>query len=484
MDEALMHSPCALLARWHGPENLPASLEEYERWWHLEGLDISAAVDRAGTPVLRMYDRFGQRQDTILYPPRYRQLLMRGYEEGVVARTAEESTLIPGYHIGYVTAYFDPGLYCPYTVTLGTLVPVLKYASAPVREACLPPLICRDDTLWQGATWFTEAGGGSDIGAHVRTRARRDGDSWRLTGEKYFCSNVGAELAVVAARPEGAPDGVRGLALFLVPRRGADGCLNYRIRRLKDKIATRSVPTGEVELQDAQAWLLGEPEQGIYLIMEVLNLSRVANSLGSVALMQRAVAEVVGFRMHRQVFSRPLIRQPLMRRQLDERLACLRQCFGLAWKAAELLDAVWLERPPYSREYRLFRLVAHLAKYWTAEQAVQTAKWAMEAHGGVGVLAEFGVERLLREAMILCIWEGTSHRQMLDALELMARDGTHEQLFAHLENPPGTEAQRRSIEGLLAGNDASRCAGIEPVFRELAAWTARALAPVPPLRVR
>src|SRR5258708_36886331 len=120
---------------------------------------------------------------------------------------------------------------------------------------------------------MTEIQGCLDLGAAVETIARPSGDSWLLTGEKYFTRNVGAELAVVAARPEGAAASVRGLALFLVPRYRKDGELNYFIRRLKDKIATRSVPTG-VELQDSEGYLLAAGESGIYLIAEGLNLPR------------------------------------------------------------------------------------------------------------------------------------------------------------------------------------------------------------------
>src|SRR5260370_945964 len=156
---------------------------------------------------------------------------------------------------------------------------------------------------------MTEIKGGSDLGAAVETIARPEGDGWRLSGEKYFTSNAGAELAVVAARPEGASAGVRGLALFLVPRYRQDGELNYFVRRLKDKIATRSVPTGEVELKDSEGYLLGSADSGIYLILEVLNLSRVANSVVSVALAQRAMvgalsyAEQVAFTIFKLHFS-------------------------------------------------------------------------------------------------------------------------------------------------------------------------------------
>lgn len=465
-------SPAALLAHWRGRDALSAELAEYEHWWRETGQAISSAIDRAGTPALRMFDRCGWREDAVLYPPDYRRMLLRGYATGVVARAVDDDSLLPGYRLGYVTSFFDPGLYCPYTVSLGTLVPLLKYAPDELRARFLPSLTRRDAGVWQGATWMTEAGSGSDLGHHVHTCAVPDGDRWLLTGEKYFCSNVDAELAVVAARPEGAPSGVRGLALFLVPRLREDGSLNVRIRRLKDKIATRSVPTGEVELDASEAWLLGEVEQGIYLIMEVLNTSRVANSIGAVALMQRALAEADAFARVRELFGRPLREQPLFARQMEERIGSLRECFALAWEAADLLEQVWRQEPPYSERYHLFRLLAHLAKYHTAEQAIRAAQWAMEAHGGAGAMHDYGVERLLREAMILAIWEGTPHRQMLDGLEVMRRQRAHELLFAHLGEPEGSDRQRRRVDELLASSDES---GVEPVFRQLAEWTAGVL---------
>lgn len=473
----LLQSPASLLDAWREGEGLSAELQRYEAWWRAEGEAASRAVDRQGTPPLQAHDRWGAPIDRVEYIPEYRRLLTRGYATGIVARAADERSLLPGYRLGHVTAYFDAGLYCPYTVSLGTLVPLLKYASPGLRERFLPALTRRDESVWQGATWMTEAGGGSDIGHQVQTRARRmDGDVWELDGEKYFCSNVDAELAVVAARPEGAVDGVRGLALFLVPRWHADGSLNYRIRRLKDKIATRSVPTGEVSLAASEGWLLGDAEQGIYLIMEVLNTSRVANSIGAAALMQRALAESLTFADRREVFGRRLRDQPLFARQFEVRAEAFRACFALAWEAADLLEGVWQETPPYSREYALFRLVAHLAKFHTADQAADAARWAMEVQGGAGALHEYPVERLLREAVILSIWEGTPHRQMLDGLEVMARTGAHEDLFARLGQPDGSEALRTRIDELLAADDDARAGGIEPLFRDLARWTAEALA--------
>lgn len=456
-----------------------AALREYEAWWEAEGREISATVDRHGTPWLRMFDIQGQRVDEILYPDCYWKMLHKGYQAGAVWRAFKSGSLAPSYLVGYVTAFYDTGLYCPYTVSLSTAIPLFKYGDEATREYFLPPMLLREGDAWQGATWMTESGGGSDLGAGVETVAHQEGDGWRLSGEKYFASNAGAELAVVAARLPEAPPGVRGLSLFLLPRYRKDGSLNYTIRRLKDKTGTRSVPTGEVELQESEAYLLGKSEQGIYLILETLNISRIANTIGSVALMQRAIAEALAFARGRLAFGKPIYEHPLLHQQFELRVARLKEAFALGWEAVRLLEEVWRETPPYSERYHLFRLVAHLAKYWTAEQAVQTAKWAMEVHGGMGVLAEYGVERLLREAMILPIWEGTPHRQILDGLEVMQRKKAHDQLFkrlAPIAQPQAFEETAAQVDALLKLPQEEREAQAEGVFSNLAAFCAETLA--------
>jgi acyl-CoA dehydrogenase len=453
----------------------PDLLEGEQRWWKTDGLAISKAIDRAGTPWVRMFDRAGKRVDEILYPPEYQTILRKGYRSGVVWRAFEEKSLIPTYLLTYAISFYDPGVCCPYTVSLGTAVPLSKYGTAELRARFFPELLRKDDSVWQGATWMTEIEGGSDLGAGVKTVARRAADGWLLTGDKYFAGNAWAELAVVAARPEGAASGVHGLALFLVPRYRNDGSLNYFIRRLKDKIATRSVPTGEIELRDSEGYLLGPADSGIYLILEVLNLSRVANAVVSVALAQRAIAEALAYAECRTAFRKRLIEHPLLQHQFKIRLRDLRSAFALAWESVQLLNQVWTEQPPYSDRYHLFRLVAHLAKYWTAEFAVDTAKWAMEVHGGLGVLAEQGVERWFREAMILAIWEGTSHRQILDGLEVMERKQAHKMLFAQLAEIATAEELRHmetEVQQLLGLPVEQKETQAEAVFRRLAAFTA------------
>lgn len=473
-----LQSPLRFLESTLRDFRAPDWLQQYQCWWEKEGQDVSDHTDRVGTPPLRMFNLCGTRVDELLYSPEYWRMLKHGYQSGLIWRMPEETSFFSAGLGIYVTSFYDPGLACPYTVSLSTLVPLLKYGEAEVQQRFLPRLLGKDEDVWQGATWMTEIKGGSDLGANVETIARRIDHQWLLTGDKYFASNAGAELAVVAARTEGGARNVRGLALFLVPRYRRDGQLNYFIRRLKDKIATRSVPTGEVELRGSEAWLLGRAEDGIYLILEVLNLSRVANSMGSVALCQRAMADAASFAKGRMVFGKALIDQPLMRRQFEDRQRQLRAASKLAWKTVVLLNQVWQEKPPYSPAYHLFRLLAHLAKYWTAELAVQTAKWAMEVHGGVGTLHEFRAERWLREAMILAIWEGPAHRQILDGLEVMERKQAHRLLLQSLAATlpasalKGMEAR---IEQHLALPREEKEAGAEALFSQLATFTAEAL---------
>lgn len=478
MNRESIASPTGMLQQLHGEVGDEGQLHAYERWWESAGKAISESVDRAGTPRLKMFDMQGERIDEIQFEPDYRTMLLHGYREGVIWRAFEQDDLLPFYRLGYITSCYDPGLYCPYTVSMATALSLHKYGNERLRGEFLPRLLDRAENLWQGATWMTEIGGGSDLGRTVSTRARRAGNHWLLNGDKYFASNVGAELAIVAARPLDAPEGVRGLALFLVPRRRESGTLNYSVRRLKNKIGTRSVPTGEVELRDSEGYLLGHAEQGIYLILEGLNISRVANSVACVALAQRALSEAAGFAAQREVFGRRLMEQPLFLHQFDERLARLQANFLLAWESVQLLREVWRETPAYSDRYHLFRLVAHLAKYLTAEFALEVSQWSMQAHGALGILAEFPVERCFREAMILAIWEGTSHRQILDGLEVIQRKKAHEMLFEHLghtADPAVAEQLRSRIDGLFRLNQNQREAQAEAVFQQLAEFTAQTL---------
>ena len=194
------------------------------------------------------------------------------------------------------------------------------------------------------------------------------------------------------------------------------------------------------------------------------------------AIAQRALAESADFAGQRIAFGKPIFEHPLMRKQFDERIETLQDGFALGWESIGRLNEVWRERPPYSDRYHVFRLVAHLAKYWTSDVAPQIARWAMEVHGALGVLAEFPVERWFREAMVLTIWEGTCHRQILDGLEVMERKAAHGILFEQLRDaadPADLAEMRRRVDAHLSLPQPQREAAAEEMFRDLAVFTAR-----------
>ena len=158
-----------------------------------------------------------------------------------------------------------------------------------------------------------------------RLRRRRESKPWRATrtacggciGDKWFCSHADADVALLLARPEGAPAGTKGLALFALPRRLEDGRRNaYRIVRLKDKLGTRSMASGEILLEGAVAYLVGEADRGLKQMMEQVNLSRLSHGVRAAAMMRRCVNEAMVCARARKAFGKTIIEYPLLRRQL------------------------------------------------------------------------------------------------------------------------------------------------------------------------
>ncbi|NIS82671.1 MAG: acyl-CoA dehydrogenase [Anaerolineales bacterium] len=380
--------------------------------------EIAAHVDREARPEFVMHDLDGRRIDRARLCPAHESLLK---DLAWINRIPYEGdSWHHHFALGYLLA--DPGLYCTLTVTNQTAYAIYKYA--PAQRKWLKRLLAGE--AW-GATWMTETQGGSDLGANT-TSARREGDGWRLNGaDKYFASNAGlADLALVTARPEGAPPGPKGLALFLVPRETKEGHLNYIVRRVKDKSATRAVPTGEVELRESEAFLVGEAKNGIYYTLETLTVSRLANAIGAMGLARKAHLESLYRVEAREAFGSTLVEHPLVRYDLTDIAVRIAGGLCLAFHAIELFDKAWKDEPPYTSAYHYARFFSHLTKNRTADHAAKVTTLAMELFGGLGFLDEYAVARLHREALITPIWEGTSNIQALDMLEAMQKKGAHE----------------------------------------------------------
>ncbi|MCG3175012.1 MAG: Crotonobetainyl-CoA dehydrogenase [Myxococcota bacterium] len=397
------------------------------------GADLADEADRDG-PVHIPYDRFGERVDEIRRSRAYEELVRLAYGEGIIGNyypAALGGVEHPLPHLvkfaqGYVFAQSEQGLYCPICMTDGVARVLARHAAPEIQREVIPHLVSRDyGQLHQGAMFLTEKQGGSDVGANT-CRAVRDGEHWRLHGDKWFCSNVHADQILVLARPEGAPPGTRGLGLFLLSRRLPDGSPNrYRINRLKDKFGTRSMPTGEVTLEGAAARAIGRLDHGFKTMAEMVNLSRLYNSVASLACMRRALNEALVHCARRSAFGALIEQHPLMREQLIQLHLEYEGAMALVFRCVHALDR---GDAGDAGEQRLVRALTPLCKLTTADQAVRFTWAAMDILGGNGYVNEFVTTRLLRDAHVLPIWEGSAHIQKLDFLRGLHKEGAGEAL--------------------------------------------------------
>lgn len=433
-------------------------------------LDRLAAVADRSPPVLRSFDRSGERVDEIVHHPAYRELERLAFERFRLASGTHPPVL--KYALTYLFAQAEFGVLCPVNMTDSLARVLARFAGPGLRERYLPRLTTTDTgRLWQGAMFLTERSGGSDVGA-TETVARpvRPGQPappelvagaplWRLSGAKWFCSNVDAELALVLARPEGAGPGTRGLGLFLLPRHLPDGSLNgCRIERLKDKFGTRDMATGEVTLDGALAHQVGELDRGFVQMAVMINASRLSNAVRSAGMMRRAWYESMTHSLGRRAFGERLVDLPLQRRALMEMLLDVEGAVAAVFETAAVLGRADAGDEDASL---LARILTPLLKATVTRRARHTAGEAMEARGGNGYVEEWVNPRLVRDAHLGSIWEGTTNVVQLDVLRAMARDRGHGALLDRLRGgarppyPPLARLLDRSCARL-----ANRCAEV------------------------
>ncbi|PVU77150.1 DNA alkylation response protein [Sulfolobus islandicus] len=395
--------------------------------------EIAEHVDKRARPIHVMWSVNGERVDEVWIDPSLRAAIKRLIKDFDINKFPYKEE---NWHKHYASIYLvsDPGIACILTITNQTAYALYKYGSEELKKY-VPYLIGDSDELLFGATWFTEIQGGSDLGSNL-VEAEFNGKYWLLKGNtKYFASGVGlADLALVSARPMGSKSGAKGLSLFLVPKKNNKGEKNFLIRRLKRKSGTNSVPTGEVEFNSSEAYLIGEKEYGIYYITEDLMVSRLSNAVGALGIARKSFLESYYYSQSRKAFGKALIEHPLIQKDLLEMELMIEGGMVVTFKAIDQFQKSWKAMPPfYNEQYHYARLLTHISKHITAEIASQVSRMAMEIHGGIGFLEEFPIERLHREALITPIWEGTGNIQALEMLEAMVKKEAHRQLIRDLE---------------------------------------------------
>ncbi len=441
-----------------------------ERLGALAGNDldrIAATADR-NPPILHYRDRAGADAQWIEKHPANRRLDEIAFiDYSLAALSHRPGALgwagnmppVAKYALSYLFAQAEFGTCCPVSMTDALIATISKYADPALVARYIDGLTAVDaDSLLQGAMFITERNAGSDVGA-ITTQAVLAYDqgavggatAWRLFGEKWFCSNPDAGVALVLARPSRQEvAGTKGLGLFLLPRHLPDGTRNnYRIVRLKDKLGSRSIASGEIVMDGAIAWLVGDLEAGFAQMAEMINLSRLSNGMRAAAMMRRALTEARFIAERRTTFGKPLIEQPLVQRQLlkmmlpTEAARSVMLCTGHELAKANDGDEAARNR---------VRILTPLIKFRACRDAREVTGDAMEMRGGCGYIEEWSDARLLRDSHLGSIWEGASNIVALDVMRAMRDPRTTAALAPFLDGVidhiPVT-ALRRPLRGAV-----------------------------------
>ena len=345
------------------------------------------------------------------------------------AGAATEPDVVVRYAMTYLGAQVgEAGVSCPLACTDGFVRAVDELDCAePVKAAAAHIRMQSPGGPVHAAQFVTEAQGGSDAATNV-VHAEPVGDgSYRLSGNKFFCSNLPAQYWAVTARPADGPAGPRGVALFMVPRE-IDGAANgFRVERLKDKLGTRALPTAEITLDGAIGWPIGPLQAGLSnMVRIVLTTSRFWTGLAGIGFIRAAERIATTYADFRHAFGGPIARFPLVAASLDrlrrDRVHMLAAAFDIlaAWESASHPD---VDRDTAARA----RILIMLFKTWATRRATQRVHDAIMVLGGNGIEERFSpLPRLLRDAVILETWEGPHGLLLARGLHDLQRFGAQD----------------------------------------------------------
>lgn len=379
------------------------------------------ARDRPNEPRLVSWSPWGHRIDEIELTEVWQRAAKITAEHGLVATAYERKDgALSRVHQFALNHVVQPSLdiySCPLAMTDGAAKTLTVSGNQALIDRAVPHLTSRDpDQAWTSGQWMTERTGGSDVG-RSESVARKDADgNWRLYGTKWFTSATTSQMALTLARPEGNGPGGRGLALFYVELRDRAGSMNHiTIHRLKDKFGTRKLPTAELGLEGSLATPVVGLDHGTRHISPMLNVTRTWNAVASVFGMRRAIALVRDYAKRRVAFGASLDQKPLHVDTVAGIAAEYEGAFLLAYRCVELLGKEEAGEAS-DAERALLRILTPLAKLTTAKQAVHVASETLECFGGAGYVEDTGLPRLLADAQVLPIWEGTTNVLSLDTL--------------------------------------------------------------------
>ena len=379
---------------------------------------------RAHLPELSRFDSVGRRVEQVQFDPAYHRAGEVVWNSGIVSYSGtaggafEQATLLY-----LLSLEGEAGHACPAVCSIGLARALRRRATDAVRDRFLPALLRTEYEQADRASQFlTEVQGGSDVGANACRAVPQPDGTYLLSGEKWFCSVADAAQFLVTARPEGAADGTRGLGCFVVPREIDDAPNGFSLRRLKDKLGTRGMASGEVDLDDAVAWPIGPVEEGFKTAVGiVLNTSRWMTAVGAAGMMRRAVLEATAYARYRRAFGQPIGSFPSIRETLAEMHMGWLGALHLTWLLTHLEDRI--DAVTAGEADVLFhRFLVNATKYVTSVRATRIVRQGIEVLGGNGTIEDFSVlPRLYRDAIVFESWEGTHNVLVAQVLADLGR---------------------------------------------------------------
>ena len=388
---------------------------------------LSLAADKNG-PELVKRNFFGENINEISFHPSYWELMKTAvksemfrvkWQPALRKKFLKEAHRL-GFAAGYLYAMGESGQYCPLCMTDGAARLIDLFAEEEDKDRLLAHIYTDNAAeLFTGAMYLTEKTGGSDVGASITTATYRDGKNYLLNGEKWFCSNANADIIFALARTDEGIKGTKGLSIFLVEKQLPDGERNpIDFIRLKDKLGVRSMASAECNLTDTVGKLIGNEFEGFKVMVEMVNLSRLYNSVAALSNSRRALIEAYQYLNTRKTFGKTAIEHALIRTKLTELGALNVANFYLVWRAVKALDNA---DNGNEQEAQLFRIINPMAKKWSAEKGVYIVRESMELMGGIGYIEDGVMPKLMRDMMVLPIWEGSGNIIILDMLRALAK---------------------------------------------------------------
>ena len=394
-------------------------------------LDEAAKIeDRVGNhPRVERWGDLGERIEQIEFHPNHDKTGQLIWQSGIMALQGQPANNVLQMGLYYLVCHNgEMGHLCSLACTSGLIRALQQAADEDIRQKFLPPLLDPDfETMQHGAQFLTEIQGGSDVGSNAVVAEKTDDGTWRITGEKWFCSNVNADQFLMTARAT-EKDGTRGLGLFLVPRLLDDGTTNgFYIRRLKDKLGTRTLASAELDFQDAVAYPVGAIERGFKTVVElVLNTSRLMNAVACAGTMRRVFIEAGGYSCHRQAFGETIANFPMVQEAVADIMSEYYAATASGFYIAHLLDKIETEQAS-DDEKSSYRMLVNINKYITSITGTHIVHRGIEVLGGNGAIESFSIlPRLYRDMVVLESWEGTHNVLCVQVMRDIQKYAVHE----------------------------------------------------------